>query len=166
MRPTVQLEASLVTWKVFSDAAPAIAEEGGEQLFQFGVGLAFLATIRSDGAPRLHPVCPVLSATGLYVFVMSASPKLRDLSRDGRFALQAFAQPKPDSDEFYVSGVARRVTDPDESAMVLADAKHPVRPDEVPFELLIDRAMHTRWEGFGTPDFHPVHDKWGHTPKP
>jgi hypothetical protein len=150
----------MVTWKGFSEAVPTMAEKGAAHLFQYGVGLAFLATVRLDGAPRLHPVCPVLSNTGLYVFVMSASPKLGDLSRDGRYALQAFPQPKPDSDEFYLSGVARRVTDPTLAAAALAGAKHPVRPDEIPFELLIDRAMHTRWEGFGTPEFHPVHEKW------
>jgi len=28
------------------------------------------------------------------------------------------------------------------------------------FELEIDRAMHTRWEGFGTAEYHPIHAQW------
>lgn len=57
-----------------ADSNPSLAELGEGLLFQFGVGLAFLATIRKDGAPRLHPVCPVLSNEGLYVLVI---PNLR-----------------------------------------------------------------------------------------
>ncbi|HKY83692.1 MAG TPA: pyridoxamine 5'-phosphate oxidase family protein [Anaerolineales bacterium] len=150
----------MVTWKEVSETQPELARKGEGLIFQYDVGLAFLATVRSDGAPRLHPVCPVLSNSGLYVFVMPFSPKLRDLTRDGRFALQTFPQPRPDSDEFYISGTARAVTDTAVSAAALADAKHHVSPDEVPFEFLIDRIMHTKWEGFGTPAFHPVHEKW------
>lgn len=52
---------AMVTWREFAAAAPDLAEAGRALLTQFGVGLAFLATVRRDGAPRLHPVCPVLS---------------------------------------------------------------------------------------------------------
>src|SRR5438093_12551441 len=92
----------MVTWKDFAAAAPALAEAGRSLLNQFGVGLAFLATVRQDGAPRLHPVCPVLANDRLFVLITPASPKLHDLQRDGRYALQTFPQPKPGSDEFYL----------------------------------------------------------------
>lgn len=150
----------MVTWNQFRAEASDIADRGEEQLFQHGVGLAFLATVREDGAPRMHPVCPVLSERHLYVFILPDSPKRIDLERDGRYALQAFPQPKPDSDEFYLSGTARRIRDPDLFSKVLADAKHPASPDEILFELEMDRAMHTQWQGFGTPDYHSVHRKW------
>ena len=52
----------MVTWEEFAVAEPELAEAGCSLLYQFGVGLAFLATVRKDGAPRLHPVCPVLSS--------------------------------------------------------------------------------------------------------
>src|SRR5207247_10768387 len=101
----------MVTWKEFAASAPALAEAGRSLLNQFGVGLAFLATVRKDGAPRLHPVCPVLSDGGLFVLITPTSPKRHDLARDGRYALQTFPQPKPGSDEFYVTGSARAVDD-------------------------------------------------------
>jgi hypothetical protein len=47
----------MATWSEFSRSAPEIAELGRKQLLQFGLGLAFLATVRKDGGPRLHPVC-------------------------------------------------------------------------------------------------------------
>ena len=98
-------------WKAFSVDAPELAETGRALLEQFGPGLAFLATVRADGAPRLHPVCPVLSAERLFVLITAASPKRRDLERDGRYALQTFPQPKPGSDEFYIAGTATVVED-------------------------------------------------------
>jgi hypothetical protein len=51
-------------------------------------------------------VCPVLSGDRLFVLITPTSPKRHDLLRDGRYALQTFPQPKPGSDEFYVTGRA------------------------------------------------------------
>ena len=65
-----------ITWKEFADSDPRLAEIGTGLLFQFGVGLAFLATIRKDGGPRLHPFCPVMSgrADGRWRGQRSPSP--------------------------------------------------------------------------------------------
>jgi hypothetical protein len=156
----------MVTWQAFAAAEPELAETGRALLFQFGVGLAFLATVRGDGAPRLHPVCPVLSAGRLYLLVTPASPKCADLLRDGRYALQAFPQPKPASDELYLAGQARRVEDAAVHAAILRDAAHRADPAETPFELWIDRAMHTRWEEPLTPRMRPVHRTWRAAPPP
>jgi hypothetical protein len=150
----------VVTWKEFAEADPALAETGSNQLFQFGVGLAFLATVRSDGSPRLHPVCPVLSGSHLYILVLPHSPKRWDLQRDGRYSLQAFPQDRPDSDEFYLSGSTHLVNDSEKKSAVLADAKHHASAEEILFELLIERAMRTTWEGFGTPEYHFKHTIW------
>lgn len=150
----------MVTWKQFQEASSDLAQKGEEQLFQHGVGLAFLATVREDGAPRLHPVCPILSEGHLYVLILPDSPKRTDLERDGRYALQAFPQARPDSDEFYLAGRARRIRDSDRFSKVLVDAKHPASPEEILFELEIERAMHTQWKEFGTPEYHSVHTKW------
>jgi len=148
------------TWKAFSEAMPDLAKKGEDLLFQHGVGLAFLATVRGDGAPRLHPVCPVISDSRLFLLVLPYSPKRWDLLRDGRYALQTFPEPKPDSDEFYLTGKATLVTDPAVASAILGDAKHPASQDEIPFELFVERAMHTKWEGFGTPNYRPVHRSW------
>jgi hypothetical protein len=150
----------MVTWLEFALAAPELAEAGRDQLFQFKVGLAFLATVRGDGAPRLHPVCPVLSGDRLFVLITTESPKRQDLLRDGRYALQAFPQPKPGSDEFYVSGRAVRVEDDAARAAVLRDARHMADPSEDVFELLVDRVMHTRWEHVLTPEMRSSHRIW------
>ena len=150
----------MVTWGKFAASNPILAAKGEDLLFQFGVGLAFIATTRKNGAPRLHPLCPVRSGEGLYVLIAPLSPKKWDLLRDGRYALQTFPEARKDSDEYYLSGRASLIDDPAKKDAVLKDAKHFASKEEILFELLIERAMHTIWEGFGTPDFRPVHTKW------
>ncbi len=150
----------MVTWKEFAAAAPELAQAGRSLLNQFRVGLAFLATVRRDGAPRLHPVCPVLSDDGLFVLITPTSPKRQDLLRDGRYALQTFPQPKPGSDEFYVTGKALPVDDPATRAAIFRDARHMTDEAETAFELWIERVMHTRWENVLTPQMRSIHRKW------
>jgi hypothetical protein len=150
----------MVSWRDFAAAAPELAEAGRGQLTQFGVGLAFLATVRRDGAPRLHPVCPVLSGDRLFVLISPDSPKRDDLACDGRYALQTFPQPKPGSDEFYLAGRAMAVDDPLQRAAVFRDARHMTDPSEIVFELSLERVMHTRWENVLTPQMRPVRRKW------
>jgi hypothetical protein len=161
----VSRPAGLVAWKEFAATAPELAETGRALLQQFGPGLAFLATIRSDGAPRLHPVCPVLSDGRLYVLITPGSPKRRDLLRDGRYALQSFPQPRPGSDELYIAGAAVLIEDASTRAVIFADAKHMPDPSEIAFELWLERVMHTRWEHPLTPQMRPVHQKW-RAPRP
>lgn len=150
----------MVTWKGFSAAAPELAQVGSALLNQFGVGLAFLATVRGDGAPRLHPVCPVVSGERLFILLTPTSPKRQDLVRDGRYALQTFPQPKPGSDEFYVAGRAQLIEDPATRAAVLGAARHRADESETLFELWIERVMHTRWENVLTPEMRSSHQTW------
>jgi len=107
-------------WADLAAEAPALAEAGRALIYQFGVGLGYLATVRHDGGPRIHPVCPIVANDGLYVFLIP-SPKRADLLRDARFALHTNGPEKTD-DEFYVTGQARRVTDPTVRAIVAARA--------------------------------------------
>jgi len=150
----------VVSWSEFAAAAPDLAEVGQRQLTQFGVGLAFLATVRADGGPRLHPVCPVVSHGRLFVLITPESPKRQDLLRDGRYALQPFPQPKAGSDEFYVSGRARVIADEATRAAVLKDARHMADASETVFELAVERVLHTRWENVLTPQMRPVRRTW------
>ena len=150
----------MVTWKEFAITEPTLADAGRSLLNQFDVGLAFLATVRKDGAPRLHPVCPVLSDDHLYVLITPTSPKRYDLARDGRYALQTFPQPKPGSEEFCLTGKAQLVEDQATRSRVLRDAKHMADESEILFELLVDRVLHTSWENVLTPQMRSMHRKW------
>jgi hypothetical protein len=99
----------MASWSEFAAAQPRLASAIRALMHQYGPGLGYLATVRADGGPRVHPVSPVITDEGLYCFILE-SPKRRDLERDGRYALHAFP-PEESDDEAYLSGRAHRVTD-------------------------------------------------------
>jgi hypothetical protein len=99
----------MATWSHLTAAEPALAA-GIRALFQqYGPGMGYLATVRPDGSPRLHPVSPVFTDNGLYCFIVD-SPKRHDLERDGRYALHSYP-PEENDDEAYLTGKAHRLRD-------------------------------------------------------
>lgn len=146
-------------WADLARENAELAEAGRALIHQVKVGLGYLATVRKDGAPRLHPVCPVICDGGLYVFVGNHSPKVHDLRREGRYALHAFPLPDVD-DEFCVSGRAVPVTDEELRKRVYDTytATGAFTSDDTLFELLIDRALHAKYEG--RPSWPPAYTKW------
>src|SRR3954471_5558634 len=92
----------MATWADLQAQRPDLVERATALLYQFGVGLAFLGTVRPDGGPRLHPMCPILHDAGLYALLIP-SPKARDLRRDPRYALHAFP-PEDNEDAIYLTG--------------------------------------------------------------
>ncbi|HUF34273.1 MAG TPA: hypothetical protein VMN58_13800 [Acidimicrobiales bacterium] len=100
-----------MTWLEFAAEVPVLAQEARKNLYEVGIGLGFLATVRPDGAPRVHPVCPIVSDAGLHVLVVPG-PKQEDLRRDGRYALHTETCPPPNhEDGCMLAGIAREATD-------------------------------------------------------
>ena len=142
---------------------PELAETGKNLLMQSHaqVGLAFLATLRKDGAPRLHPVSQVFYKDHLYVLIPPTSPKCADLKRDGRYGLQAYPSPNNiENEEFYLAGRAVWIQDIFIRHALITGTMVQVDESEVLFELLLDRAMYTKLINQNTPYEHPVHKIW------
>jgi len=154
----------MLTWGQFRQARPDLAEAGKALFYQFSVGLAFLGTVRPDGGPRVHPVCPQITDDGIYAFVIP-SPKRRDLLRDGRYALHGFP-PAQNEDAIYLTGRAEKRTDPELRAsltrMFLTErnlvAQPPSFGGQLLFEFLIESCLVTRTTGHG--DHDPKHSVW------
>jgi hypothetical protein len=132
----------------------------------FGLGLGYLATVRPDGGPRLHPFCPVFHDGGLYGLILPASPKCRDLDRDGRYAVHSFSLEDRD-DEFYITGRVRRRDEmerPVRDAFLAQVSTATSSGDEACFEFLLERALlavyRPRGEG---PSWPPEYTKWAAT---
>ncbi len=149
-------------WGRFASAQPEMAEAGRKLIYQYGIGLGYLATVRPDGGPRLHPFCPILAGEGLYGFIIP-SPKRDDLVRDGRFAIHTCG-PEDRDDEFYLTGRACAVTSPADREAALASytaSGGKAADDEECFEFLLDTAMlatyKPRAEGNTWP---PTYTKW------
>jgi hypothetical protein len=142
------------SWGEFAAAEPALASFGAERL----VGLpAYLATVREDGMPRVHPVTPVVSADGLFVFMESTSPKGQDLRERGGYALHSGV---PDNEgsggEFFVSGTGHLVEDASIRAIAERAASYEPEPRYVLFEL---RVREARCNGYGDVPL-PDHRRW------
>jgi Pyridoxamine 5'-phosphate oxidase len=148
----------MASWQLLASQQPEMAAAGQKLLYQYGPGLAFLATVRADGGPRLHPVCPTLVDGHLYAAILGASPKRRDLERDGRYALHTFSGPEVD-DEFYVTGHAVRADTAGVEACERGLARDGVTSaDHVVFEFDIERALWSKYET--RPQWPPTYTRW------
>ena len=154
----------MVTWAGLREARPDLEEAGRARFYQFGVGLAFLATVRADGGPRLHPMCPVLDGDELYAFLIP-SPKRNDLHRDGRYAMHSF--PADDNeDAFSITGTAREVGErgawDSVAARFLTERTWTEPPQDFEEQQLfafdIETCLLTTTTGHGDPD--PQHTVW------
>jgi hypothetical protein len=157
-----------LSWAQFRETRPDLADAARGLFYPFGVddvGLGFLATVRRDGGPRMHPMCPIISGDGLFAFI-EPGPKRGDLLRDGRFAMHGFP-PAKNEDAVYITGTARPV-DRDDPRWVAVSAQFwKERSVETPppeaqrsrlFEFFIETCLVTRTTGHG--DWNPQHTIW------
>ena len=148
------VDMSSIAWSDFAAQSPSLAGDVRSLLEQYGQGFGYLATVRRDGGPRVHPVSPVITEGGLYCFVMP-SPKRRDLLRDGRYALHSYPA-ELRNDEAYLTGRARRVTDAGERERVARAHRAASDVDWQLFELTVELAMVTHRD----PRREPEHRIW------
>ena len=152
----------VASWSEFEADNPEMAVGGRKLLYQFGVGLAYLATVRRDGGSRIHPFCPVIHERGIYGLI-GLSPKKRDLLCDGRSAVHSFPSPDRD-DEFYFTGRVR----PRSNAQLIEGVRATMistgatsSGDEELFEFDIERALFAQYKRRGEPnDWPPRYTKW------
>jgi hypothetical protein len=149
----------MAAWGDFARAEPEMAKDGRDLFYRVGIGLGYLATVRKDGGPRVHPFCPVIAGDGIYGFI-GASAKRLDLQRDGRYAIHSFPADEVD-DEFYITGSVRLVTDQAEYAAAKASYEASggkTDGGETLFEFLLEKAMYAKYRP--RPDWPPVYRKW------
>lgn len=146
----------MATWSGFAQSAPEIAEAAHALLTVPGSGFGYLATVSAAGAPRIHPIMPVWAVGSMFAFI-EPSPKLRDLTRDGRYALHSTGSEDVD-DELMVSGRSLVLADdPRRAAAVEACAFTPGEHASL-VELLLDRVMWAHYEPRGV--FPPQYRLW------
>ena len=145
------------TWAQFAGEAPDLAAFGKARLEG---RIAYLATIRPGGAPRLHPVSPLFTSHGLFVYMSPSSPKAIDLRRDPRFTVHCAVEDHHGGQgEFLISGVALETITSDQREEVFRQARilgrNPL-DSYVLFEFRIREAAATIYSR----DSDPVRTKW------
>src|SRR5262245_8239929 len=120
------MATEMTRWSAFAAEEPELAAFAEERLRG---APAYLATVRADGSPRVHPVTPILGAGGLYLFMEPRSPKGRDLRERRSFAMHNGV---PDSEggggEVWVAGRGDPVEDGTIRAEVAGAASY--EPDD------------------------------------
>jgi len=103
----------MVEWSDFVREAPRISEVF-ERRHKATGNLCFLATLRSDGYPRISPMEPGIFEGRLILVGMPNTTKFRDLARDPRFSLHTATVDTHLADgDAKVWGEARNVQDPE-----------------------------------------------------
>jgi ribonuclease HI len=139
---TVSPGPDTFAWSEFAAEAPQMAEAGERLLRAFTVG--YLATLRADGSPRIHPISLSLTAGGLYVFVLANSRRAADLDRDPRYALHswphAWTDEGWDDEEFEIEGKAKAIAHGAQRAAIADRHTDSVGPADLAYELRVRRA--------------------------
>jgi pyridoxamine 5'-phosphate oxidase-like protein len=99
----------VLSWADLAAEAPHLEAFGRRRLER---RIAYLATVRADGSPRVHPVSPFIGAGCLAIYMEPTSFKVADLRRDARYALHCAVEDNEGGEgEFYVTGRAEEITD-------------------------------------------------------
>ena len=143
-----------MSWQDLEKGQPDLPAFGAERFQQYGV--AYLATIRADGAPRVHPVTPIVGQGRLFLFMEPTSPKGHDLRRDPRYALHgSVSNSSGESGEFFISGRATVTDDPATRRLAAELASYAPADRYILFELGVERAASTVYV-----DGQPVRERW------
>jgi general stress protein 26 len=130
-----------MTWKLLEDQQPELAAFGAERL---NGKVGYLATIRKDGSPRVHPMTPIIGQGHLFVFMEPTSPKGHDLRRDGRYAIHcSMSDTSGASGELIVTGQAHLIDDAELRALAVSLASYAPADRYILFEFDIESAAST-----------------------
>jgi hypothetical protein len=142
-----------MSWKYLEDQQPALAAFGAERL---NGQVAYLATIRKDGSPRVHPMTPIIGQGHLFVFMEPTSPKGHDLQRDERYAIHcSVTDTSGASGEFIVTGRAHLIVDPEQRSLAVKLCSYTPRDHYILFEFDVESAASTIY-----PDGQPIRRFW------
>ena len=138
-----------MSWRDLQEAKPELAAFGAER---FAGGVAYLATVRKDGGPRVHPVTPIVGQGRLFLFMEPTSPKGHDLRRDGRYALpSAVSDAGGGNGEFLIKGRADLIEEPEIRTLAAELAPYDPADRYVLFELGVESALATIYDESGEP---------------
>jgi hypothetical protein len=129
----------VLSWADLEAAAPDLAAAGRELFERNGGGQGFLATVRSEELPRIHPISFEIVDGRLCAFILRSAKRI-DLERDGRYALHAHHDPAAPS-EFLVRGRATLIDDLAVRGRVAAGWPFEVDDSYALFELSVESAL-------------------------
>jgi hypothetical protein len=136
------------SWQDFVTAAPELAAFGERRL---KAAPAYLATVRANGMPRVHPVTPIIAEGHLLLFMEPTSPKGHDLQRGSGYALHcSVADSNGGEGEFYLTGHAALTQDQNLRELAARYGYQPKAHYQL-YELTVESAFSTTYPDDGPP---------------
>jgi Pyridoxamine 5'-phosphate oxidase len=133
-----------MSWKDLEGANPELAAFGVER---FKSGVAYLATVRKDGSPRVHPVTPIIGEGYLFLFMEPTSPKGHDLRSDPRYAIHsAVSDTSGSNGEFIITGRAEFSDSPTLRALATRLSSYTPADRYILFALSVETASATTYD--------------------
>ncbi len=134
-----------MSWSKLESQVPEIAEFGRARMHN---KVAYLATIRKDGSPRVHPFTPIIGAGHFFVFMEPTSPKGNDLRRDARYAAHcSVMDTSGESGEFIVTGRAKFIDDAELRALAVKVTPYHSAERYILFEFDVESVLVTEYKG-------------------
>lgn len=138
-----------MTWQLLEEQQPELAAFGLQRL---DGKVAYLATLRKDGSPRVHPMTPIIGEGHFFVFMEPTSPKGHDLRRDGRYAIHcSVTDTSGESGEFILTGRAHPVEGAELRALAVRLCSYSPAERYVLFEFELESASATSYKDDGQP---------------
>lgn len=142
-----------MSWQALETANPTLAAFGQERI---NGKVCYLATVRKDGSPRVHPVTPMVGSGKLFVFMEPTSPKGHDLRRGSHYALHcSVSDNSGGGGEFIITGRGHFTDDPAQRALATQHASYQPADRYILFELTVESAQSTVYAAEG-----PVRQQW------
>jgi pyridoxamine 5'-phosphate oxidase-like protein len=133
-----------VPWGTFARSAPDLAHHVEERL----AGICYLATVRADGWPRVHPVGVNFRADKIVVVMYPTSPKAHDVRANNRYAIHGTVEDSQGGKgEVLVTGVV----------VPAQPTPADIERGWIAFELLVGEVLATRYD---PNERRPVSTRW------
>ena len=129
----------LLTWNEFAALQPDMADFGLKRLEHHAM---YLATVRKNGHPRVHPITPFVASGHLFAFMEPNSPKGRDLQRNGLYAMHSLVTDMNGTNgEFTITGRATQVSEPIMRDLAVKGCPYSPKERYICFEFKLEECM-------------------------
>jgi len=102
----------------------------------------YLATVRKNGYPRVHPFTPFVASGRLFAFMEPTSPKGLDIQRNGVYSMHSLVTDMNGTNgEFTISGRAHLVTDPATRELAIKGCPYSPKGRYICFEFKLEECI-------------------------
>jgi hypothetical protein len=131
--------SKMLSWGEFAAIQPEMARFGEERV---RYKVMYLATVKSDGYPRVHPFTPFIGSGHLFAFMEPASPKGKDLQRTGKYSMHSLVTDMNGTNgEFQINGIAFLSQDPAIREIAVKAAPYRLNDRYIVFEFKIGSCL-------------------------